>query len=117
MALRWNGTAVQVAVYQAAQEALERTADELKRKANETVPYASSVLAQSAQVDMAPNKATVSYSAPYAIRQHEDLSLRHPDPTNPQSSPRGRARWLELTAQEEARHLTTWFAQQLRGGV
>lgn len=34
-------------------------------------------------------------AAKYAARQHEDLSLNHPDPTNPHSRPGGKSKYLE----------------------
>lgn len=115
--LQWHGTAVNLAVARAALNAVEEAGDELLRSANETVPFDTGMLAQSGQVDVnaAALTATVSYSTPYAIRQHEDINLRHPNPRSTSSSPKGRARWLELTGSEEASRLHTWVAARMKG--
>ena len=114
--LEWYGNKVERQVMSSALDALETTADELLRKANETVPFDTGMLAQSGQVDVAPASftAVISYSTPYAIRQHEDITLRHPNPLSASSSPKGRARWLELTAQEQSQQLLRWFGLRLK---
>ena len=117
--LDWNGPAITAAITRGVLNALEDTGEELRKRANETVPYEKGILAGSSDVDVKPASltVTVSYSAPYAIRQHEDLTLRHPNPLAPDSSPNGRARWLELTAKEEATDLARFLALRLNGGV
>jgi hypothetical protein len=120
--LEWYGDKVQRKIVASILDTLESTADELLRKANETIPFETGALAQSGQVDIEPAalKAVVSYNTPYAIRQHEDVSLRHPNPLSANSSPNGRARWLELTAQEQADRLHRWFGSRMKtllGGI
>lgn len=119
MTLQWNGPAVTALIRQAAARAVEETGDELLARANETVPFDTGTLAASGQVDVNPARvtATVSYNTPYAIRQHEDTNLSHPNPLSPNSSPNGRARWLELTAIENQRDFHTWIATRLKGAV
>lgn len=113
----WRGKQVQQVVARRALDAIESAGDELLRKANETIPFEDGTLAASGQVDVnaATLTAQVSYSTPYAIRQHEDTSLRHPNPMSPKSSPNGRARWLELTAKEQKARLARWVQQQMKG--
>lgn len=117
--LDWNGPAITAAITRAALNALEDTGEELLRRANETVPYDDGVLAASGEVEIKPASltVTVSYNTPYAVRQHEDTTLRHPNPLSPSSSPRGRARWLELTAKEERSDLAAHLARNLDGGI
>ena len=110
----WNGAAVQSVVTNAIMEAVESARDELLRKANETIPIDTGMMLQSGQVDVDRDRlhAEISYSTPYVIRQHEDTTLRH---TNGR-----RARWLELTAIEEAPRLGQWVARQVKvafGGI
>lgn len=104
----WNGAAVQSIVQGAIMEAVESARDELLRKANETIPIDTGMMMQSGQVDSDRDRlhAEVSYSTPYVIRQHEDTTLRHKDGR--------RARWLELTAREEAPRLAQWVATQVK---
>lgn len=115
--VEWRDKQVQQVVARRALDAIESAADELLRKANETIPFDDGTLAASGQVDVnaATLTAQVSYNTPYAIRQHEDTSLRHPNPLSPSSSPNGRARWLELTAKEQRDRLTRWVASQMKG--
>lgn len=84
------------AVLDGAERGLTLGAEHLLAKANETVPIEEGTLGRSgrATVDAASLEAAVSYSTPYAVKQHEDLSLRHDD---------GRtAKWLEVAANAEA---------------
>lgn len=53
-----------------------------------------------------PEAFVVGYSAPYALRQHEDSSLRH------QGS--GRWKWLQLTADERARDVGDKMADEAK---
>ena len=117
--LDWNGPAITAAITRGVLNALEDTGDELLRRANETVPYDDGILAASGEVEVKPASltVTVSYSTPYAVRQHEDVTLRHPNPLSPSSSPRGRARWLELTAKEERNDLAAYLARNVDGGI
>jgi len=61
------------------------------------VPLSTGTLARSGTVTDFPsrNEVYVSYNTPYAVRQHEDLGLRHPDPRNPLSTPGRKAKYLE----------------------
>jgi hypothetical protein len=85
----------------AVDRAVWEAAEILLGKANETVPHATGALERSGTV-VAGDSITeyvVGYNTPYAVRQHEDTSLNHPDPRNPASRPEGRARWLVETAE------------------
>jgi len=41
----------------------------------------------------------------YALYQHENLDLRHPDPTNPHSDPKGQAKYLETPVRDQTKGL------------
>lgn len=49
----------------------------------------------------------------YALRQHEDLSLNHPDPSNPNSDPRGSAKYLETPVRNQTRGLAGRLRSEL----
>ena len=51
----------------------------------------------------------------YAERQHEDLSLRHPDPTNPKSRAQGQAKYLETPVRERIPALRSDLRARLEG--
>lgn len=88
----------------AARRATERGGQRLLDLANETVPRDEGDLAASGSVDVDDEgNATISYSEPYAVRQHEDTRLRHDGS--------GRAKWLQLTADEKAREIGDETAQ------
>lgn len=67
------------------------------------VPHADGTLRSSgrlvpARASGAKVEVTIGYggaASDYALRQHEDTSLRHPDPRNKKSSPTGSAKYLE----------------------
>lgn len=93
-------------------DTVEDIAEELLRAANETVPFDTGTLAQSGQVAADPSgkpRAAVFYDTPYAARQHEDLTFRHPNGR--------RALWLEKAAAENRARLATYAAQQIAKGV
>lgn len=98
-------------------EAMVEQAQVLKNDANKLVPEADSDLRLSSKVTPSSSQkvAIVSYDTPYAVRQHEDLSLNHPDPRNPKSRSGRKARWLEITAQTNASVYVRRIADKIRG--
>ena len=93
----------------AARAAAERGAGRLLELANETVPRDEGDLAASGSVEVDDEgNATIGYSAPYAIRQHEDTSLGH--------GRGGRAKWLQLSAEEGAREVGDETARAFEEG-
>lgn len=104
---------------QAAAKALSDGARELLRAANETVPKEEGILESSGEVEEATPEtlvAVVGYGGEaggtddahlYAVRQHEDTSLRH--------DPGRRAKWLELAAQEEGPRIMEGVGRSMRG--
>lgn len=113
---------VEATVRAAAARGLSDAAEELLTVATRTAPHAEGTLQRSGTVSVdAPTlRAAVAYDTPYAVRQHEDTSLRHPDPHNPLSSSGRRAKWLQLALQENSRRLTGHVQAAIRdatGGV
>ena len=105
---RWDGRFVSQRVRQAAVEGLRDAAEHLLEYANRTVPIEEGTLMRSGQVDVDPEtlEAAVSYSTPYAVRQHEDLTLRH--------DPGRRAKWLERSLQEREAAIREYIASRMR---
>lgn len=105
------------AIARAADDAIAQAAEYLLGEANQHVPRASGDLEQSGDVIREGEmRYAVVYTTPYARRQHDDTSLRHPDPRNPQSDPKGRAKWLEDAAEANAddieEHVRTAIARE-----
>ncbi len=82
---------------QVGMKALHDGAEAILTESLKEVPLATGTLARSAAVTDASREDAVyiSYNTPYAVRQHEDLTLRHPDPRNPLSTPGRKAKYLE----------------------
>lgn len=92
------------------------------RESQQQVPHADGILAGSGVLNppvISGNsvKITMGYggaASKYAARQHEDESLNHPDPRNPQKSrPQGKAKYLEDPVREASQRIEA----QLRARV
>ncbi|GAA2298307.1 hypothetical protein GCM10010402_66130 [Actinomadura luteofluorescens] len=83
-------------------------AEHLLQASRLQVPIEEATLERSgvASVDPGALEAAVSYDTPYAVRQHEDLTLRHDD---------GRkAKYLEDPLRDEAEVIREIIAAQIR---
>ncbi|MEK9521457.1 hypothetical protein MIU24_18985 [Streptomyces venezuelae] len=106
--IRWNGAAVLDAERAGALLGLRLGAEHLLGEARRVVPIEEANLERSgvASVDEASMTAGVSFDTPYAVRQHEDMTLRHDD---------GRtAKYLERPLNEQAGPITEIIAAQVR---
>ena len=103
----WYGHAVKRRVRDAINDVVGDAGEYLLEEANRTVPIEEGTLARTGFVDVGDGEATVSYDTPYAARQHEETGYRH-------ASGR-RAKWLQLTFQEQARRIEGFLADRLRG--
>jgi hypothetical protein len=93
MNLLWNVAAVE-AIKEAQKKKIVAMAQEIKTLSQERCPVDSGTLRDSCQVDIEDTKVTVSYggsASTYAIRQHEDMSINHPE---------GQAKFLESAFDE-----------------
>lgn len=83
------------AIKRGAGRGLQLAVEHLLTEANKAVPHDEGTLERSgsASVDQATGRAAVSYDTPYAVRQHEDMTLRHDG--------KGQAKWLETTLASE----------------
>ena len=106
--IRWNGAAVEAAIRAAAIRGVRLGAEHLLEVSRQRVPIEEGTLERSGvvTVDEGSVTAAVSYDSPYAIRQHEDMSLRHDN---------GRtAKYLERPMHEENGAITAIIAAQVR---
>ena len=94
--MTWDGPRVTARTMDAATEGLALAAEHLLGKARAIVPLETGQLSRSgrAEVDRAGLLAAVSFDTVYAVRQHEELTWRHPN---------GRqAKYLETPMRTEA---------------
>lgn len=70
---------VDKAVHEAADRGLQTAMEHVLQVSREQVPHEEGTLERSgvASVDAGQLIGAVSYDTPYAVRQHEDLTLRH----------------------------------------
>ncbi len=106
--ITWNGDHATEEAREAGARGLLLGAEHILGTSNRTVPIEEGTLERSgtASVDEDELVAAVSYDTPYAVRQHEDLSLRHDDGR--------RAKYLELAMGEELDTVRDILAAQLR---
>lgn len=78
--LTWDGDAAGKKIRGATVKGLRLWAENLLTESRAIVPLDEATLQRSgvASVDEAALAAAVSYDTPYAVRQHEDETLRHP---------------------------------------
>lgn len=107
--VHWDPSKALKAAQDGGVDALTRGSDYLLARANETVPYLEGILQASghSSVDRTKLIGVVSYDTPYAVKQHEDVTLRH--------TGRRRALWLRLTMQERVHDILELMARALSG--
>ncbi|AFU62151.1 hypothetical protein SV1_11 [Streptomyces phage SV1] len=106
--IQWNGPAIQRAQRAGALAGLRIAAEHVLAEARRVVPIEEATLERSgtASVDEASMTSGVSFDTPYAVRQHEDMTLRHDD---------GRtAKFLERPLVEQAGPVQEIIAAQVR---
>src|SRR5689334_13356302 len=79
--LTWDGDDVLAALKGASMQGLELAADHLLQVSSGLAPHEEGDLERSGEVSKDPGSQTVavSYDRPYAVKQHEDMTLRHDD--------------------------------------
>ncbi len=77
----WDGDDVLAALKGATFDGLELAAEHLLQVASSLAPHEEGDLERSGEVSSERSSGTVavSFDRPYAVRQHEDLTLRHDD--------------------------------------
>ncbi|RJO69772.1 hypothetical protein D5S18_28130 [Nocardia panacis] len=77
--MRWEGRAVSAVARVGLEEGLFQAAEVLLAQSNALVPIEEGTLQNSGTAEVRDGKGRVGYNTPYALRQHEDLTLRHPN--------------------------------------
>jgi hypothetical protein len=77
----WAGEAIAKKIRAATVRGLHIWAENLLQRSRELVPLDEGTLERSgvASVDEETLSAAVSYDTPYAVRQHEDMEIQHPN--------------------------------------
>lgn len=104
--LTWNGDQIARRLEQSATSAARRGAHLLRDEAVQRTPIETGTLRNSAKVTAADGEAAVSFNTPYAVKQHEDLSLAHPGG--------GQAKYLETAAADNKQRIAEAIAAHLR---
>lgn len=89
--------------------ALDAMTEHLLSEANKHVPHDDGTLERSGRASNDGKRGAVSYDTPYAVRQHEDMSLHHDG--------KGEAKWLETTMASERDALGQIAATAMRKGL
>lgn len=92
--LTLHTAAVTELIEQAAGKGVELATEHLLTEANKSVPHDEGTLEHSGSASHEGATGAVSYDTPYAVRQHEDMSLHHHG--------KGQSKWLENTMGQEA---------------
>lgn len=106
--VKFNGPAIKRFEQSGAVKGLKRAAEHLLQRSRSVVPIEEGALERSgiASVDAVNLTAAVSYDTPYAVDQHEDMTLRHDQ---------GRtAKYLERPMSEERGRIAEIIAAQIR---
>lgn len=79
--LTWDGDKVLAAMKKASIEGAELAAEHLLQVSSGLAPHEEGDLERSGEVssDRSTGAVAVSFDRPYAVRQHEDMTLRHDD--------------------------------------
>lgn len=106
--LRWHGDQATAAIRRGAARGLLAAAEHLLGESRKVVPIEEATLERSghAEVDDSALVARVSYDTPYAVRQHEDLTLGH--------DPGRQAKYLEEPADREGKVIGEIVAREIR---
>lgn len=95
--MKWYDSKAKSIARNSALRAAHLVAEDVLTESQKQVPLAEGTLQRSGTIDDDfPNgRVVISYNTPYALKQHEDMRLRHPDPTNPKSATGRKAKYLE----------------------
>ena len=107
MSMVWNGDEMVARVDAASDDAAYEAMLFLLREANKTCPFEVGSLEQSGKVEPAGSgAASVTYFEIHAIPQHERTDYVHKG--------KGRAKWLELTMQEQQAKIQQIVADKIK---
>ena len=104
----WRGEEVKRATRERGADALRKGAEHILTESNDRIPLEYGDLMRSGDVDVDAGElvASISYDTAYAVVQHEDVDLIHPN---------GReAKFLERTLNDEGPAVQDFMAAELR---
>ena len=104
--MKWNGPAITKATETAASRGLKKGAELVLQRSNDRVPIQEAILMHSGVASVDGMTAAISYSTPYAKRQHEDMTLKH--------DPGRSAKFLEKAINESAQEVMDLVAAEIR---
>ena len=106
-----NRRAMTEAMRDAAARAVLEVAEDALTESNDRAPLDEGDLVRSGDVVPHPEQAaaSITYDTPYAIVQHEDVTLKHPR--------QGEHHWLERTVEENAPRYFQWIADRIRAAL
>lgn len=106
-----NTATITTAIESGSVKGMRDVVEFLLTEANKHVPHDEGTLERSGQTGVAEQGSkvvgSVSYDTPYAVRQHEDMSLHHYG--------KGQSKWLENTFAAETSTVRDMLANRLRG--
>ncbi|SDL14420.1 Minor capsid protein [Nocardioides sp. YR527] len=99
------------AVREARKQGLRDAVEYVLTEANKHIPHDEGNLERSGRADVNAEgtRGAVSYDTPYAVKQHEDMSLRHPG--------KGQGKWLENTMTREADTVREIIGTAIKGAI
>lgn len=106
--VKWNGKELSAAIKKSAVSGLKDAAEFLLDEAKKLVPIDEGTLENSGNtsVDEASMESTVYFDTPYAVKQHEDMSLQH--------TGNRQAKYLETPAKENRKKLIEIVADSIK---
>jgi hypothetical protein len=95
----------------AAVQAVTEVSEDILTEANDRSPLDEGDLVRSGEVTVFPDQlaAAITYDTPYAVRQHEDVTLNHPR--------QGEHHWLEHVVEENADRYFQHIADTIRAAT
>lgn len=96
------------AILKAAEQGVSKAADDVLDRSNEKVPTESGALRASGSVEAQGLTADISYTAPYAVVQHEKTEYRHDD---------GQAKFLEQALLSSPDQVLQVIAAEIGGAI
>lgn len=107
--LVWNGAQVTQKTREAGEKGLRDAAEFILDQSNQRAPIDEGTLINSGSVNVTELTASISYDTPYAVRQHEDTTLRH---TNGRD-----AKFLETALKEHGARAQQYIANALQDAL
>jgi hypothetical protein len=108
ISIKWMGDLAKQIAKEKGNAELEKLANQVLEESMEMVPKASRALMGSGAVQRIEDIWFIYYDTPYAVRQHEDSTLRHPDPNNPVSVPGTSSHYLLIPLQKARDKKSGW---------